>query len=97
MARLTEFHRQQSSNYTGADPRSEDAAYLSYENIVPTHPRRTYQRGDLPSQGPSNLGIQEFGSGRIYTSSSNFVPARNSFSGFDHQYSATFRQGVDDT
>jgi hypothetical protein len=59
-------------------------------------PSRVYQGGDLPSQGPSNLGGQEFGSGRFYASSSNFVPARNSFSGFDHQYSATFHQGVHD-
>jgi hypothetical protein len=61
---------------------------------VPTYPHRAYQGGDLPSQGPSNLGGQEFGSGRFYASSSNFVPARNSFSGFEHHYSATFRQGV---
>jgi hypothetical protein len=26
----------------------------------------------------------------------NFVPTRNSFSGFDHQYTAMFRQGVHD-
>jgi hypothetical protein len=61
---------------------------------VPTYPRRAYQAGDLPSQGLSNLKEQEFGSGRFYALSSNFVPTRNSFSGFDHQYSAMFRQGV---
>jgi hypothetical protein len=84
------------SNYTGADPLPQDVAYRSYENFVPTYPHHAYQGGDLPSQGSSNLGRQEFGSGRFYASSSNFVPARNSFSGFDHQYSATFRQGVQD-
>jgi hypothetical protein len=61
-----------------------------------TYPHHAYQGGDLPSQGSSNLGRQEFGSGRFYASSLNFVPACNSFSGFDHQYSATFRQGVHD-
>jgi hypothetical protein len=35
--------------------------------------------------------IKEFGSGRFYASSSNFVPALNSFLGFDHQYTVTFR------
>jgi hypothetical protein len=84
------------SNYTGADPLPEDAAYRSYENIGPTYPRHAYQGGDLPSQGPSNLGRQEFGSDRFYASSSNFVPTRNSFSGFDHPYFVTFRHGVHD-
>jgi hypothetical protein len=88
--------RASSSNYARADPLSEDTAYRSYENFMTTYPRRAYQGGDLPSQGLSNLRRQEFGSGRFYASSSNFVPARNSFSGFDHQYSATFRQGVHD-
>jgi hypothetical protein len=88
--------RASSSNYAGADPRPQDAAYRSYENSMPTYPRHAYQGGDLPPQGPSNLGGQEFGSGRFYASSSNFVPTRNSFSGFDHQYTATFRQGVHD-
>jgi hypothetical protein len=82
------------SNYAGADPLPQDVAYRSYENSVPTYPRRAYQAGDLPSQGLSNLKEQEFGSGRFYALSSNFVPTRNSFSGFDHQYSAMFRQGV---
>jgi hypothetical protein len=88
--------RTSSSNYAGADKPAEDVVYRSYENFVPTYPRRAYQGGDLPSQGPNNLGRQEFGSGRFYASSSNFVPAHNSFSGFDHQYFATFRQGVHD-
>jgi hypothetical protein len=70
--------------------------YQSYENFMPTYPHCAYQGGDLPSQGPTNLRRQEFGHGRFYASSSNFVPARNSFSGFDHQYSAMFRQGVHD-
>jgi hypothetical protein len=83
-----------SSNYAGADPLPQDATYRSYENFVPTYPHRAYQGGDLPSQGSSNLGGQEFGSGRFYASSSNFVPARNSFSGFEHQYSTTFCKGV---
>jgi hypothetical protein len=86
--------RASSSNYARADPLSEDTAYRSYENFMTTYPRRAYQGGDLPSQGLSNLRRQEFGSGRFYASSSNFVPARNSFSGYDHQYSATFCQGV---
>jgi hypothetical protein len=63
---------------------------------MPTYPHRAYQGGDLPSQGPSNLGGQEFGSGRFYASSSNFVPNHNSFSGFSHQYSAMLCQGVHD-
>jgi hypothetical protein len=63
---------------------------------MPTYPRRSYQEGVLPPQGPSNLGGKEFGSGRFYASSSNFVPTRKTFSGFDHQYTATFRQGVHD-
>jgi hypothetical protein len=67
--------RASSSNYAGADPLSEDATYRPYENFVPTYPRRTYQGGDLPSQGP----YSNFGSGRFYSSSSNFVPTRNFF------------------
>jgi hypothetical protein len=42
--------RASSSNYAGADPLSEDAVYRSYENFMPTYPRRTYRGGDLPSQ-----------------------------------------------
>jgi hypothetical protein len=67
--------RASSSNYAGADPLPQDDAYRSYENFVPTYPRHAYQEGDLPSQGPSKLGGQEFGSGRFYASSSNFVSA----------------------
>jgi hypothetical protein len=86
--------RASSSNYAGVDPLPQDTAYRSYENFVPTYPHCAYQGGGLPLQGTSNVGRQEFGSGRFYASSSNFVPTRNSFSEFDHQYSATFRQGV---
>jgi hypothetical protein len=91
--RQLEPHRQTTPELTHYP---QDAAYQSYENFVPTYPHRAYQGGDLPSQGPSNLGGQEFGSGMFYASSSNFVPARNSFSGFNHQYSVMFRQGVHD-
>jgi hypothetical protein len=48
--------RASSTNYAGADPLPQDAAYRSYENFVPTYPRRAYQGGDLPPQRPNNLG-----------------------------------------
>jgi hypothetical protein len=88
--------RASSWNYAGADPLPQDVAYRTYENFMPTYPHCAYQGGDLPSQGPSNLGRQEFGSGRFYASSSNFVSTCNYFSGFDHLYSMTFRQCVHD-
>jgi hypothetical protein len=90
--------RASSSNYVNTDQPPEGAAYQSYEGFVPprTH-HRAYQGGGLPSQqpqGPSELGGQEFSSVRFHAASSNFVPARHSFAGFDHERTTPFNQGV---